>query len=188
MSIFYIFNLSLILMIISFNKILNEECTSSVNIGGRHYDEQKRKCYSLSQIDKNNDIRCCIHKKDGSDENECIKQSDSSVEDDTLSCPKNPFVPNNCGIAGVYQPEEARLCKEISLVQGYCCYVKVKRKSDNSESVSCLRTRKLNKNKKEATNQMINYVGNDYTIESVDCHGSRIKYYYLLIIATIILL
>ena len=44
------------------------------------------------------------------------------------------------------------------------------------------------KKAKEGTNQMINYVGNDYTIESVDCHGTSIKYYLLLIIATIMLL
>ena len=127
MSIFYIFNLSLILLIISFNKILNEECTSSVNIGGRHYDEQKRKCYSLSQIDKNNDIRCCIHKKDDRKENEWIKKSESQSDGSTFNCPISLFAPNNWGIDGVYQPEEADLCKEITLVQGNCCYVKYKR-------------------------------------------------------------
>ena len=48
--------------------------------------------------------------------------------------------------------------------------------------------KKLNNNKTEATNQMIKYVGNDYTIESVYCHGERKKYYFLLIIIAIMLL
>ena len=47
-SIFYILNLSLILLLASFNKLLNEDCTSSVNIIGINIDDQKRKCYSLS--------------------------------------------------------------------------------------------------------------------------------------------
>ena len=187
--IFYILNLSLILILSSFTKILNEECTSSIRLAGLNEEEQKRKCYSLSQKDENNnDIRCCIHQKADSQENECIKESDSSDGNSTLSCPKDPLVPNNCGIAGVYQPDTPGLCKEISLVQGYCCYIKIKRKSDHLESFSCLRTKKLNKNITEATNQIISYVGNDYTIESVDCHGTSIKYYLFLIITTIILL
>ena len=161
-SLFYSLNLGLISFLSFFNKILNEECSTSVSLAGLREEEQKQKCYSLSKID----------------------------EDSTLYCPNVPLVPNNCGIAGVYQPDEAYLCKEISLVVGYCCYVKLKKKSDDSDSssTSCLRTRHLNKVKTEATNQIINYVGNEYIIESVDCHGINIKYFWFLIIAIIILL
>ena len=189
-SLFYSLNLGLISFLSFFNKILNEECSTSISLAGLREEEQKQKCYSLSKIDESNDIRCCIHKKADNNGNECIKKSDTSNKDSTLYCPKVPLVPNNCGIAGVYQPDEAYLCKEISLVVGYCCYVKLKKKSDDSDSssTSYLRARHLNKVKAEATNQIINYVGNEYTIESVDCHGIRIKYYWFLIIAIIFLL
>ena len=126
-SLFYSLYLCLISFLSFFNKILNEECSTSVNLTGLREEEQKQKCYSLSKINENNDIRCCIHKKADNNGNECIKKSDTSNEDSTLYCPKVPLVPNNCGIAGVYQPDEAYLCKEISLVVGYCCYVKIKK-------------------------------------------------------------
>ena len=175
MSSFVRLNLSLILLLISFNKILNEACDEHVSLDGLSESEQKQKCFSLSNTA---DVsgNCCYDSTN--------KKCGSSGE-----CPKsNTEVPNNCGMAGIYEPQVSSICKEISLVQGYCCYVKLKKKDPSKDSSACIRTKKLNKNKNEATDQIKKYVGNDYTIESVDCHGANIKYYWLFIIATIMLL
>ena len=168
-------NLSLILFLASFKIILNDSCTD-ISLTGTDEEEQKQKCYSASTDSQ----KCCFGKGKGTDGANICTHSTGDV------CPKDTSVPNNCGMAGVYQPETSTLCKEISLVQGYCCYVKVKKDSESSSS--CIRTKKLNKEKNEATDQIKTYVGNEFTIESVECHGENLKYYWLIIIATIMLL
>ena len=179
MSSFIGLNLNLIVFLMSFNKILNEACDNTVNLDGLSESEQKNKCFSLSHTDNNG--LCCLKK--GTTKNEC--STDTSLVD----CPvSNTDVPNNCGMAGIYEPQIASICKDISLVQGYCCYVGLKKKSDNKASSACIRTKTLNKEKNEATDQIKNYVGNSYIITSVDCHGASIKYYWFLIIAAIMLL
>ena len=177
MSSFIGLNLNLILFLMSFNKILNETCASA-NINGLSESEQKQKCFSLSDTEGNAG-KCCLDKTN----NKCAPESVG------LECPKsNDDVPNNCGMAGIYEPQTSSTCKEISLVQGYCCYVALKKNYDNSVSSACIRTKKLNKNKNEATDQIAKYVTSDYTITSVECHGTNIQYYWLLIIAAIMLL
>ena len=142
--------------------------------------EQKQKCFSLSYTDNNG---VCCFKKEASN-NVCTPTNENGSE-----CPEpNNDVPNNCGMAGIFEPQTSITCTEISLVQGYCCYVALKKNSDNSVLSACIRTKKLNKNKNEATDQIVKYVTSDYTITSVECHGTNIKYYWLLIIATIMLL
>ena len=179
MSSFIGLNLNLILFLMSLNKILNEVCDGNVNLSGLSESEQKQKCFSLSNTDTNG--VCCFKK--GTSKNECT----STTTDN--ECPKsNDEVPNNCGMAGIYEPQTSSTCKEISLVQGYCCYVALKKNYDNSVSSACIRTKKLNKNKNEATDQIAKYVTSDYTITSVECHGTNIQYYWLLIIAAIMLL
>ena len=179
MSSFIRLNLNLILFLMSFNKILNEACGTNVNLDGLSESEQKQKCFSLSHTADNNAL-CCLTKGTNKECSTTVSGND---------CPKsNTDVPNNCGMAGVYEPQISSICKDISLVQGYCCYVGLKKNSDNSVSSACIRTKTLNKEKNEATDQIKNYVGNSYTITSVDCHGASIKYYWFLIIAAIMLL
>ena len=173
MSSFIRLNLSLVLLLMSFNKILNIPCASA-DLTGLSDSEKKQTCFSLSNTE-GNEGTCCLN-------------GEVCALGTTGTCPKsNTEVPNNCGMAGIYEPQVSSICKEISLVQGYCCYVKLKKKDDTYSS-ACIRTKKLNKNKNEATDQITKYVGNDYTIESVDCHGANIKYYWLFIIATMMLL
>ena len=175
MSSFIRLNLSLVLLLMSFNKILNEACADAV-LTGLSDSEKKQTCFSLSNT-KDNNGKCCLN------------IGGNACELNTGTCPEsNEEVPNNCGMAGIYEPQVSSICKEISLVQGYCCYVKLKKKDPSKDSSACIRTKKLNKNKNEATDQIKKYVGNDYTIESVDCHGANIKYYWLFIIATMMLL
>ena len=185
MKMFYFagLNLNLVLFFLSFKNVLNDACkdesgndAGSSYITGLSLDEAKQKCFSLSYSEKNSGA-CCYST------NGCVLETPG---DD--NCPKNTEVANNCGMAGVYQPQTSNICKEISLVQGYCCYVKLKKISDNSISASCIRTKKLNKKKNEATDQIITYVGNAYRIEGVECHGTSTKYFWLLIIITIMLL
>ena len=179
MSSFIGLNLNLILFLMSFNKILNEVCDNTVNLDGLSESEQKQKCFSLSHTEGNSGL-CCY------DQTNKKCQTDSSGGN---VCPaSNADVPNNCGMAGIYEPQTPSICKDISLVQGYCCYVGLKKKSDNKASSACIRTKTLNKKKNEATDQITNYVGNSYTITSVDCHGTSIRYYWLFIITAIMLL
>ena len=177
MSFFNFLNLSLILLLASFNKILNESCSDASLTGTE--DEQIQKCFSFSTMSDETLNKCCFTRGDTSNPNKC-NPSIGTV------CPDETKVPNNCGMAGIFKPLTADLCKEISLVQGYCCYVKLKK--DSTESASCIRTKKLNKNKNEATDQIKKYVGDEYTIESVECHGENLKYYWLIIISIIMLL
>ena len=177
MSSFIGLNINLILFLMSFNKILNEACADA-NLEGLSESEKKQKCFSLSNSQGSNDL-CCYDQAN----NKC--QTGSSGD----GCPKsNTDVPNNCGMAGIYEPQVPSICKDISLVQGYCCYVGLKKTSGSTVSSACIRTKTLNKEKNEATDQIKNYVGNSYTITSVDCHGASIKYYWFLIIAAIMLL
>ena len=185
MSFFYSLNLSLFLLFISFNKILNQTCDNTVDLTGLTEDEQKQKCHSLSTFNNNGDLqKCCYNPGSSGNPGSCAQGDTTNT---SQKCPGETFVPNNCGMAGIFPPASADVCKEISLVQGYCCYVKLK-KSDNSESTSCIRTKKLNKEKNEATDQIKKYVGDGYTIESVECNGTNIKYYWLLVIAAVMLL
>ena len=109
-------------------------------------------------------------------------------------CPKKASIPNNCGLAGLIEPTDPSVCKEITLVQGYCCYVTIK--TGNETLHSCLRTKKLAKVKDEASEQIKNYIENlkvpvpNYEIEKVDCWNFNIQYFWLsnLIINIILLL
>ena len=175
MSSFIRLNLSLILLLISFNKILNESCTS-IDTSGLSLEEKKLKCFPYSHTDGNNG-RCCAD-----DGNKCILELDENAAND--KCPQKTNVPNNCGMAGIYQPLSSTYCKEISLVQGYCCYVLLK----DGKGSACVRTKKLNKEKNEATDQITKYVGNDFQIDKVECQGSNTKYYWPLIIGIIMLI
>ena len=160
--------------------ILNTVTTTGVDnyLNGISGDEAKQMCFSLSHSEVE-EHKCCYK------DNICQKEGAEVSGDDY--CPNDSDIYNNCGMAGVYQPVTKEICTEISLVQGYCCFVKTKTKGN-----ACIRTKELNKEKNTATDQIKNYIKgigtNPDEIQSVLCKGNYIKYYWLFIIFAVILL
>ena len=114
-------------------------------------------------------------------------------ESNGIYCPKVTQIANNCGMAGVYQPEESTICTDISLVNGYCCYVKTSDKGAFCGS----RDDMTDDNKNEIPDDVREYV-RDYlksigeteattTVESITCEGYNLKYYGLLILMAILI-
>ena len=147
-------------------------------------DDPKQRCFYLSNHFGNK--RCCYN----SNLSLCF-QVDNIEDDDNTKCPKEAIVTNNCGMAGIYQPESSNICNEISLVQGYCCYTTYKIDNDNDAHHACLRTKKLMKEKDKPSEDIINYIkllgNNNIEIVSVDCGNSKIKYFWIINIIFIIL-
>ena len=188
------FILNLLLFLLSFEFILNTGCNykktkegSVINTDDEdilngiaiNSDEAKQKCFSLSYSESQTG-KCCYK------DEKCEAEATPGALGEEY-CAKDSIIFNNCGMAGVYQPLTKEICTEISLVQGYCCFVKTKTKGN-----ACIRTKELNKEKNTATDQIKNYVKglsiNPDEIESVLCKGNYIKYYWLFIIFAVIFL
>ena len=135
-----------------------------------HTEEEKRqKCYSLSNFDGDNSS-CCYKNTVG-----CFLKENDTPEDE---CPKNSAIYNNCGMAGFYEPLMSTICTEISLVQGYCCFVKT------NKGNACIRTKKLHKDVNATTDQINDFVksiANDGEVQEVICKGWNLKIYNILI-------
>ena len=171
--------LFLFLFIISFDLTNNELCqynngeeTLRQYLNGTDYIEnKKKKCFALSNNFGND--KCCFD-----NENKiCIQEYNSN----NIECPLDTIVPNNCGLAGIYQPKSKEICQEISLVQGFCCYVKITL-DNGTESHSCLRVKKLKKDKKAESNEIgsfVNSVVQNAKIEE-ECKSSKLKFYWIL--------
>ena len=148
--------------------------------------DAKQRCFDLSN-NFNNPACCYYEDKEG--KKECVPKSDGLHS--KYICPEDTLVPNNCGLAGIYQPETSSICTEITLVQGYCCYVGVK-DGDNKPKYSCLRTKKLAKEKDKAPEQITSYVTNknqNYVVDSCVCWNYYLHYFWFLnLIINIILL
>ena len=173
-----------ILFLISFNSILNDDCKFRDETGktvdfkkdnlndSKSEEEKKQKCFSFS----NSFVqpgKCCYDKIAQT----CVAGYPGN---ETIDCPKEALIYNNCGKCGIYEPEDPNDCTEISLVKGYCCYVKFK-----SDGKSCLRTKILNKDVNSTTEQMKNYIGkikSNAEVEQVICKGFKLEYSLLLII------
>ena len=154
-----------------------EGTTDAQYLSQYHIDEEKRQqCYILSNF-QGDDTKCCY--KDGA----CIKK-EAGIPDN--NCPKtNSKIINNCGMAGIYEPVYSTVCTEISLVQGYCCFVKTK------EGNACIRTKKLHKDINETTDQINTFVKGIYEnneVESVICKGWNLKIYKILTMLTTLIL
>ena len=180
--------ISLLILIFSlFNQVLNTGCLyekkpgeTPVNTDDDNYltgisddEEAKEKCFSLSYTPSYNK-KCCYKDK------KCIDETEATADE----CPKDTTIPNNCGMAGTSQPVIKGTCIDISLVQSYCCFVKGKDKSN-----VCIRTKKLNKDVNTATDQINDYVkemntkfSKNFEIESVECHGIYINYFWTLVV------
>ena len=181
--------LKLVLLFLSFIYILNTNtgCPYQTEKGGdtvytddKKYltDEEiknetlaKQRCFSLSYSEVL-PKQCCYSS------GRCVTKDDIVIQKE---CPNITLIPNNCGMAGVYQPLTAATCTEISLVQGYCCFVQTK-----TNGTACIRTKELNKDKQPANTQINTYIekagSNPNDIDFVVCKGNYIKYYWLLII------
>ena len=88
-------------------------------------------------------------------------------------------ITNNCGMAKWYQPSSKETCTEISLVDGYCCYVETQ-----GHGKACIRQGEIDEdNKNEITDEMRKAVNRlkpateNVEIESVQCKGYYIAFY-----------
>ena len=152
----------------------NEELTDSDYLKGyddeKEEDKKKQACFSLS-FSKVFDQVCCYDKE----KNECTDEAGG--ENDNIICPQETKIPNNCGLAGMYQPETKEACTEIGLVKGYCCYVDF-----GAYGKACIKTIELNEDKNSMTEMISDYI-NKYrnenkislTAGSVECKGFHLK-------------
>ena len=104
-------------------------------------------------------------------------------------------ITNNCGMVLWNQPQKKEDCTEISLVDGYCCYVKIK-----NHGTACIRQGEIDEdNKNEITDEMKNSVNRlkDKTkftnnevieIESVECKGYYMTFYGLSLLLLAVML
>ena len=99
-------------------------------------------------------------------------------------------ITNNCGMAQWYQPSSKETCTEISLVDGYCCYVETQ-----SHGKACIRQGEIDEdNKNEITDEMRKAVKRLYSgtdepvIKSVQCKGYYIAFYGLSLLLLAIML
>ena len=102
-------------------------------------------------------------------------------------------ITNNCGMAQWCQPSSRETCTEISLVDGYCCYVKFK----GGNGASCIRQGEIDEdNKNEITDEMkkavnrlkTSGVSGNVEIESVQCKGYYIAFYGLSLLLLAVML
>ena len=102
-------------------------------------------------------------------------------------------ITNNCGMAQWCQPSSKETCTEISLVDGYCCYVETQ-----GHGKACIRQGEIDEdNKNEITDEMRNAVKRlnkgtvslgEPVITSVQCKGYYIAFYGLSLLLLAIML
>ena len=113
----------------------------------------------------------------------------------SIVCPSgsngDTVITNNCGMAQWCQPSSRETCTEISLVDGYCCYVKFK----GGNGASCIRQGEIDEdNKNEITDEMRKAVNRlkpateNVEIESVQCKGYYIAFYGLSLLLLAVML
>ena len=138
---------------------------------------KQQKCFSLSDSDVF-PHKCCYD----TSQKKCVKEA--TTTNANVVCPKDTTIENNCGMAGFYQPVTSERCTEISLVDGYCCFLKLK-----SNDTACVRRKELNDdNKKDVSDDVKIYVKsrgydpNDIDDSSFVCEGNllKIKFYFYL--------
>ena len=144
-------------------------------------------CFLYSNTSTNTD--CCHDSKNSicvkqtSNENSNPNPSDSkplnrilnsNTNTNNYTCPKKTkTIKNNCGIASLYEPAMESQCTGISLVEAYCCFVKIEGPDANN---ACLRSKKFVDNDKHKKNigeinKVVGYYGNDYKVVEVKCYG-----------------
>jgi hypothetical protein len=143
-------------------------------------DSKKQKCFSLSNSNVFPHL-CCYNQGTG----KCEKGTESGGD---IYCPVETIIPNKCGMTRFYQPITYDKRTEISLVDGYCCFVKTKTKGN-----VCVKTEEIDAdNKKVVTEDIKEYFKSNNVdvneIESVMCKSTLLKYHWyeiLLLLITI---
>ena len=122
----------------------------------------------------------------------------SICDDDTPATPDTPAgttgtptkITNNCGMVQWNQPTKKEDCTEISLVDGYCCFVET-----TSHGNACIRQGEIDEdNKNEITDEMRKAVNRlkpateNVEIESVQCKGYYIAFYGLSLLLLAVML
>ena len=100
-------------------------------------------------------------------------------------------ITNNCGMAQWCQPNSKETCIEISLVDGYCCYVETQ-----GHGKACIRQGEIDEdNKNEITDEMRKAVNRlrtggtaNVVIKSVQCKGYYITIYGLSLLLLAVML
>ena len=101
-------------------------------------------------------------------------------------------ITNNCGMAQWCQPSSKETCTEISLVDGYCCYVETQ-----GHGKACIRQGEIDEdNKNEITDEMRNAVkrlntntaAGEPVIIKVECKGYYIAFYGLSLLLLAVML
>ena len=165
------------------NPSTSKDTDASYLSSANEEDEKKQKCFSLSNSDINTGL-CCYNSQD-----KLCEQAEGSSGN--VYCPQDSDIKNNCGMALFYRPVSKEICTEISLVNGYCCFVKTK-----NHWTACLKQDEIDEDEKdEITDYMKDYFRNrlgfnpDEEIVSVQCEGSLLKYYgFLMILLSVICL
>ena len=163
-----------------------EATTGDDYLKGSNADEKKQSCFSLSTASK----KCC-YKKESANKETCVERD---TTDAGQNCPEDSVINNNCGMALFYQPVSKEACTEISLVNGYCCFVKTK--AGSNQGNACLKQDEIDEDEKdEITDYMKDYFRNrlnlnpDEVIDTVQCEGSLLKYYgFLMVLLSVICL
>ena len=165
--------LSVLLLLINIIIISNDDCIYDTNYFGQDSGEAyKQKCFSLSYNENNNNYKCCYQATPQS----CVKESSTGGG---FECPTNSTIYNNCGMAGIFEPLNEETCTGISLVQGYCCYVKT------DKGNACIRTKKLEKDVNTTTDQIdkhVKAINNEAKIIYVTCKGWNLQINKLLFV------
>ena len=114
----------------------------------------------------------------------------SICEGETTGTPTE--ITNNCGMVKFDQPTKKEDCTEISLVDGYCCFVET-----SSHGNACIRQGEIDEdNKNEITDEMKKAVNRlkkssitgNVEIESVECKGYYIAFYGLSLLLLAVML
>ena len=112
----------------------------------------------------------------------------SICEGETTGTPTE--ITNNCGMVKFDQPTKKEDCTEISLVDGYCCFVET-----SSHGNACIRQGEIDEdNKNEITDEMRKAVNRlkpatvNVEIESVQCKGYYITIYGLSLLLLAVML
>ena len=139
-------------------------------------DSKKQKCFSLSNSDVFTNL-CCYNKNTKL----CAVESTS---DTNIECPHESEIINNCGMASFYQPVTQERCTEISLVDGFCCFIKTK-----NHGTGCVKKKEIDKDDKNAiTDDIKNYLKglsnpiDPDDIDSMKCKGSFFDNYFYAIL------
>ena len=156
--------------------------TDDTYLKSSNAEENKQSCFSLSTAT----AQCCYLNNGGTQTCQ-VGRNDG----DGAVCPDPSDIKNNCGMALFYQPVSKEACTEISLVNGYCCFVKTK-----NNGKACLKQDEIDEDEKdEITDYMKDYFRNrlsynpDTEIKSVQCEGSLLKYYgFLMVLLSVICL